>query len=386
MKKRDKGKVFQLLSFMGACCCLISLSGCGDQLLVEDINLALIYAMDRTPDNQLVVYEMSPIFDKDAKKKFAVYGAKAHTIRQAKEVFNSVAQGQVVVGKLQVLMFGEALLKHEGGIAPYLDVGFRDSKNVGNILLASVKGSMSDLVHSNFPDKSILPRYITDSLQNSSKLNQGIATTLQEFHTLLYDKGITPAIMEVKKDKDGVVVVGTALLDKTGRQQLSLNRRENLYLLMLKRKARTPISYTISVPSAPFSQGQSGKQKKEGFVTMNIQEIRPRILTSYQDNQFVFTVNLEFVVRVIERTIFIDLEKEKDKLAHVIGNKMKAEIESLVTKVQQKALDPFGLGWYARAYEYPHWKKVQDQWPAHFSKARVNIIPTIQIESRGVIQ
>lgn len=384
MKKRDKGKVSQLLGFIGACFCLLSLSGCGDQLLVEDINLALIYAMDRTPDNQLVVYEMSPIFDKDAKKKFAVYGAKAHTIRQAKEVFNSVAQGQVVVGKLQVMLFGEAILRE--GIASQLDVSFRDSKNVANMMLASVKGSMSDLVNSNFPDKSILPRYITDSLQNSSKLNQGIETTLQEFHTLLYDKGITPAIIEVKKDKNGIVVLGTALLDKTGRQQLSLNRRENLYLLMLQRKANTPISYTISVPTATFSQGQSGKEKKEGFVTMNIQEIRPRIVTSYQDNQFVFTVNLKMVVRVIERTIFIDLEKEKDKLARVIGNKMKGEIETLITKVQQKSLDPFGFGWYARAYEYPHWKKVQDQWPTHFSKARVNIIPTIQIESRGVIQ
>ncbi|MED1662286.1 Ger(x)C family spore germination protein [Brevibacillus laterosporus] len=385
MKKQGKSKVSQLLGFFGACACLLGLSGCGDQLLVEDINLALIYAMDRAPDKQMLVYEMSPVFNKEAKKKYAVYGAKAHTIRQAKDVFNSVAEGQVVVGKVQVLLFGEAFLRE--GIAPSLDVSFRDSKNVANMVMAAVKGSVSDLVNSNFPDKSILPRYITDSLQNSAKLNQGIETTLQEFHTLLYDKGITPAIVEVKKDKNGIVVLGSALLDKAGRQQLSLNRRENLYLLMLQHKANTPISYTISVPTASFSQGQSsGKEKKEGFVTMNIQQIRPKIETSYQDNQFVFTVNLEMDVRIIERTIPIDLEKEKDKLAHIIRNKMKGEIETLITKVQQKKLDPFGFGWHARAYQYPHWKKIQDQWPAEFSKARVNILPTINIESRGVIQ
>ncbi|MDN9010373.1 Ger(x)C family spore germination protein [Brevibacillus laterosporus] len=386
MKKRGKSKVSLLLSFMGACACLFGLSGCGgDQVLVEDINLALIYAIDRTSDNQILVYEMSPIFDKDAKKKYAVYGAKAHTIRQAKEVFNSVAQGQVVVGKVQVLLFGEALLQE--GIVPHLDVSFRDSKNVANMVMVAVKGSMPDLVNSNFPDKSILPRYITDALQNSVKLNQGLETTLQEFHTLLYDKGITPAIVEVKKDKNGIVVLGAALLDKAGRQRMSLNRRENLYLLMLQHKANTPISYTISVPTASFSQGQSsGKAKKEGFVTVNIQQVKPKIETSYQDNQFVFKVHLEMDVRVIERTFPIDLEKERDKLAHFIGNKMKAEMETLITKVQQKRLDPFGFGWYARAYQYSHWRKIQDQWPAEFSKARVNILPTINIESRGVIQ
>ncbi|WP_083208693.1 Ger(x)C family spore germination protein [Brevibacillus laterosporus] len=385
MKKRSKSKVSQLLSCMGACACLFGLSGCGDQVLVEDINLALIYAMDRTSDNQILVYEMSPIFDKDAKKKYAVYGAKAHTVRQAKDVFNSVAQGQVVVGKVQVLLFGEAMLKE--GIVSDLDVSFRDAKNVANMVMAGVKGSMSDLVNSNFSDKSILPRYITDSLQNSAKLNQGLETTLQKFHTLLYDKGITPAIAEVKKDKNGIVVLGAALLDKEGRQHLSLNRRENLYLLMLQRKAKIPISYTIAVPTASFSQGQSsGKAKKEGFVTVNIQRLKPKIETSYQDNQFVFTVHLEMDVRVIERTLPIDLEKEKDKLAHFIGNKMKAEMETLIKKVQQKKLDPFGFGWYARAYQYPHWKKIQDQWPAQFSKARVNILPTINIESRGVIE
>ncbi|XOS92586.1 hypothetical protein ACLMAB_01735 [Brevibacillus laterosporus] len=68
MKKQGKSKVSQLLGFFGACACLLGLSGCGDQLLVEDINLALIYAMDRAPDKQMLVYEMSPVFNKDAKK------------------------------------------------------------------------------------------------------------------------------------------------------------------------------------------------------------------------------------------------------------------------------------------------------------------------------
>ncbi|WP_173194298.1 Ger(x)C family spore germination C-terminal domain-containing protein [Paenibacillus alginolyticus] len=38
------------------------------------------------------------------------------------------------------------------------------------------------------------------------------------------------------------------------------------------------------------------------------------------------------------------------------------QLESLIHKIQADKIDPMGLGLYARAHEYSHFKKVEDNW------------------------
>ncbi|MDT2265183.1 hypothetical protein P7H12_18550 [Paenibacillus larvae] len=106
--------------------------------------------------------------------------------------------GQLVTGKVQVLMFSNDMLEKEG-IMPYLDSLYRDAKNAANMRLITVKGSVSSILNSEFKDKPILPTYLTNLIDVGKRTNQAAFVTNQEFHTQAFEKGITPAITEIQK-------------------------------------------------------------------------------------------------------------------------------------------------------------------------------------------
>ncbi|MFU2157295.1 hypothetical protein [Paenibacillus larvae] len=81
---------------------ILALAGCGDRIDVEDATLALVYGME-LEDDHLNIYEMNPVFNKNAEKKYEVYKVSTDTTRHARPIFNSKMNGQLVTGKLQLL-------------------------------------------------------------------------------------------------------------------------------------------------------------------------------------------------------------------------------------------------------------------------------------------
>ncbi|WP_286884462.1 Ger(x)C family spore germination protein [Aneurinibacillus sp. UBA3580] len=372
--------------FILACFWLLLMPACREQLDVEKTTLSLVYGFDMDRDNKIIVYQVSPVFNKDAKKKYEVYGAKTDTTRQAREVFNSVSNGEIATGKLQVLMFSERLLKKES-ILPYLDVAYRDPKNTGNMRMVAVKGSVSSIVNSEFSDKPALPMYLTNVVDVEKESNRTAFVTLQQFHTLAFDKGITPAISEIKKGKNAIVVTGSALLDNRGVHKMSLNRRESALLLMLQKKSRLPVSLTIRMPSSSLETLNIKKNRKNtDFVTVDIVGLSRSISTHYKKSRFLFDVKMNLEIDLVERTLDVDMKKKKEQLTAIITDQLEKELNGLIQKVQKQHLDPFGFGWYARAYQYQQWKKVDNRWPDEFSRATVTVTPIIKIKGHGVIQ
>jgi Ger(x)C family germination protein len=374
--------------FILACFWLIFMSACGggDRLDVEDTTLSLVYGFDVDGDDKVIVYQVNPVFDKQAKKKYEVYRAKTDTSRQARGVFDSMSNGLIAKGKLQVIMFSEKMLKKER-ILPYLDVTYRDPKNTGNVRLAIVKGSISSIMNSEFTDKPILPMYITNVIDVGKKSSSMASTTLQQFHTLVFDKGITPAISEIKKGKNAIVVTGSALLDSRGVYKMSLNRLESRLLLMLQKKAQLPIPLTVRMPSLSLKKPNARENVKgKDFVTISIHKLSSKISTDYKKNHFSFDVKMNLDVSIEERTFDADMEKKQEQIAAILADQLEKKLNALIQKIQKKHLDPFGFGWYARAYQYQQWKKVDNRWPDEFSRATVTVTPIINIKTYGVIQ
>ena len=64
--------------------------------------------------------------------------------------------------------------------------------------MVAVDGPISSVIYNNFKDKPALPEYLTD-LINTNKLQSDRFTTFHEFHRQTFNKGITPAISEIKR-------------------------------------------------------------------------------------------------------------------------------------------------------------------------------------------
>ncbi|MFC9447985.1 Ger(x)C family spore germination protein [Bacillus cereus] len=378
----------RFIHFIILCFFIIFLTGCGDRLDLEKQSISLIYGFDAKAKGKLIVYHVNPIFNEDVERRYETHEAKVHTPREAKATFNSSSGGLVSTEKLQIILFSTNFLKQEGAM-PYLDVWYRDPKNTGNMRIVAVNGPISSIIYNNFKDKPALPEYLTDLINTNKLYNRTVFTTFHEFHRQTFNKGITPVISEIKKGKKDIVVTGSALLTSRGVYKMSLNRYESALLLMLQKKANTPVSLTMKIPSTSVeSNGNLKETEGEDFVTINVLTVKRNIDTGYNDNHFQFNTKMNFNVSISEMTFNMDIDKVKDKkkLTSFITKQLHNDLNDLIHKIQKQQLDPFGFGDYARAFQYKEWKKVEDDWPSAFSKASLKVTPTIKILENGIIK
>ncbi|PGB61878.1 Ger(x)C family spore germination protein [Bacillus toyonensis] len=376
----------RFIHFTILCFLIIFLTSCGDRLDLEKQSISLIYGFDAKAKGKLIVYHVNPIFNEDVEKKYETHVAKVHTPREAKATFNSSSNGLVSTEKLQLILFSNNFLKQEGAM-PYLDVWYRDPKNTGNMRLVAVNGPISSVIYNNFKDKPALPEYLTDLINTNKLYNRTVFTTFHEFHRQTFNKGITPAISEIKKGKKDVIVTGSALLTSRGIYKMSLNRYESALLLLLQKKANTPVSLTMKIPSTRV-ESNSNLKDTEGndFVTINVLSMNRNIRSGYSDNRFKFNIKMNLKIAISEITFNMDLDKDKKKLTSLIAKQLNKDLNELIHKIQKQQLDPFGFGDYARAFQYKEWKKVEDDWPNSFSKASAKVTPTIKILESGIIK
>ncbi|HGH7181063.1 TPA: Ger(x)C family spore germination protein [Bacillus luti] len=365
---------------------LIFLTGCGDRLDLEKQSISLIYGFDAQAKGKLIVYHVNPIFNEDVAKKYETHEAKVKTPREAKATFNSSSNGLVSTEKLQLILFSTNFLKQEGAM-PYLDVWYRDPKNTGNMRMVAVNGPISSVIYNNFKDKPSLPEYLTDLINTNKLYNRTVFTTFHEFHRQTFNKGITPAISEIKKGTKDVIVTGSALLTSRGIYKMSLDRYESALLLLLQKKANTPVSLTMKMPSDLVESNSALKDTDGGdFITINVLTMKRMIGTGYSDNRFQFNIKMNFNISIAEMTFNMDIDKDNKKLTALITKQLNKDLNELIHKIQKQQLDPFGFGDYARAFQYKEWKKVEDDWPKAFSKASVKVTSTIKILESGIIK
>lgn len=67
--------------------------------------------------------------------------------------------------------------------------------------MVAVDGPISSVIYNNFKDKPALPEYLTDLINTNKLYNRTVFTPFHEFHRQTFNKGITPAISEIKKGK-----------------------------------------------------------------------------------------------------------------------------------------------------------------------------------------
>jgi Spore germination B3/ GerAC like, C-terminal len=111
--------------------------------------------------------------------------------------------------------------------------------------------------------------------------------------------------------------------------------------------------------------------------------INVKTKASYKDDGFVFDIKIKMGINMTERLFSFNVNKQAPELEKQIQEELQNQIRQLIKKVQAAKIDPFGLGLYARAYEYDRWKKVQNNWGEAFSDATVNVKVKVKIRATG---
>lgn len=365
-----KGFILLLISVFLVCV------GCGDQLYLENTELALLIGFDLAENGDIVLYSFRPIFEKEIVKKYEVMKVQEPlSLRNIRKKVSTITSGYLNVRKLQVVLFSKRLLKQRN-MYPFLNELFRDPKSELNAKVAVFDGSLEEIA--NFPWQSkgqpgvILPRILEQGLHNGTAL----LSTLTLYRKQLVDPRITPYITELYRYQDHIRVKGTALLDQKGRYRLSLNPEESSYVMLLKGDLKKSLSLTFD--DLGFHLGSRS-------IGIEVFTVDRSIHTKIKNNQPVISVELNIDADVTERGFYLPIEKKKyaQELEERLADAIRQRCNRIIQKLQQHQVDPVGWGYDLRAQQYSWWNEQQDQWLTIFPRAKITIQPKVKVEDYG---
>jgi Ger(x)C family germination protein len=355
------------------------LSSCGKKAPLEDLTLAFIIGIDLDDENNLVFYELNPIFGEGAKKGIETYEVKAKTIRDSRRLFDALTTGEVSAGKIQVLLLGKRVLQH-GDWFPILDTVYRNPAFSMSTRVVTVNGPVSEVIAHHPEEKPQLSLHLKAVIDKNYDRTRVVKGTLQELHREMYEKGMTPYISEVKREKI-LELTGISLLDLKGKYAQFLDMPESTLLLMLQNKKRREV--TMTIPVFPNKDEKDIFHKNE--ISFAASRVKTKIKSGYKQNKFHFDIKVKMTINILER-LFPEDKLSKEKLAKRVEKEVNKQIMGLMKKIQKKKIDPIGLGLYARAYQYEHYKKVENNWGEALAESDVNVSVKVEINSNGAVE
>ncbi|TCT17248.1 Ger(x)C family germination protein [Melghiribacillus thermohalophilus] len=352
------------------------LNGCGGQLYLEKTTIALMLGIGTGEEERYRVLQTSPVFKEEAEKKTRTFTVEASTLREARKKLDSKTDGNVVFGKMQVVLVTRDLLKNTD-IYEQLDTLYRDPKNTVTAYMVCYNGDLSDLVNYNPPDIPRLATHIKRLVSTTRENESTVATTLEIFRRLYLDKVLTPFMAEIQFKDGDLKTMGIALLNKDGRYVLSLNKHESSLILILRDDINYPVPLTLSIES-------SGEQKP-GNISLDVIDLNRKVKTSHQDGSFSFDIQVKMDVNITESHLPFNTYKDKEKTEKLIQQKMEEKLTGVLNKLRENELTPLGFGLQARAQHYKEFKKVEDRWQEVFKEADINIDVEVEVQNNGTL-
>lgn len=165
------------------------------------------------------------------------------------------------------------------------------------------------------------------------------------------------------------------MLNKEGKYVGKLDIQQTSLLLLLKKQSNKEL--TISLPLKAIAEDGGIFHKNE--LSMDVLRAKVKIKTSYQQDRFHFDYHIRMNISVVERLF----PNPDDGIREMIEDELEQQFTRLIQQIQDKKIDPIGLGVYARAFEYDQYKKVEDNWGEALAKAKIDVNVDIDIKSMG---
>ncbi|MBU5444880.1 Ger(x)C family spore germination protein [Paenibacillus sp. MSJ-34] len=371
----------KLFAVFITCLALLALTGCKDQNLIENLTLSLVIGMDLNEQNEFEVSISSPVFNKEAKDKEEEFQVTSTTLRKSRDEFDKVVLGSTAGGKAELILVGKKLMRHPGW-ATILDALYRDPKNTVTPRLVMVDGPVYDIIRLSPKDKPRLPLYLMKVIDMAYVRNVTVRTTLQQFYRHHKEKGMTSAITEIGLKGRDIQILGTALLDDREKYKLTISSTETKLLNMMKQPGKGAFPLTLQLPEFKSSL----RFLPTNQLSFNTFSVKTRKKARYDRGKFRFDVNIKMAIFLTERLFPIDMRKETRALERCIESELERQFADFIRKIQAAKIDPVGFGMYARAYAYPQWKKVEDDWGEEFADAEVNVKVDVEIQGMGAMK
>ncbi len=347
-------------------------TGCWNEKILEKVGIALVTSIDSLPDGRLRFASAAPVIDSDAREKIEFVVTEGHTVRECREALRRKAGKEIVAGKVQSLIFGEATA-HQG-IGPFMEVLVRDTINPLLAWVTIAEGEGSGLLEKGkaMKEKPPIGIYANDLLERTSQSGETVRTTVYNFQTAFYTPGLDPVTPLMRASETEIVVVGSALF-RHDRMSGRIDNKQSMMLNLLMGN-RIDGRVTLKLPQS--------LETPKGFVTFQITQSKRKIRKHLNQGKPAFLIAVELTIdiegfrigRLFEPTFL-------EKMERFLSNSVTSEMQKTIRLIQEAGCDAIGTGVIAKASWYKQWQHWN--WEELYPRIELKASAKVNIQNSG---
>ncbi|HBW35230.1 Ger(x)C family spore germination protein [Desulfosporosinus sp. BICA1-9] len=377
MKKR-------LLICMTIILLLSMLTGCWNRRELGTLSVVQAVGIDRTEDDQISL--TLQILKPGEVKKEAKGGKSVFIVTtKGKTIFDAIRNAAIQLGRkgfwgqTKVVIIGEEEAKV--GIAPLLDMYFRDHEVREQMYMFVARGKAADVIEAEHEQERIPSKAIENLAKATFATSKVPKINLLDLMKTLVSKTsdpIIPGIKTIEQKEDGEVKKLLKLDETAIFQEDKLkgwfDHKETRGLLWILGKVKSGIVVV---------QSPQDETKKVGLEIIRASsKLKPEIT----DGKLMVTVEVKEEGNLGEQMSQVDLTKPdtfkelEEKQAAVIEE----EINTALSKAQAWGVDIFKFG-EAFHRKFPkEWPELEENWDEEFKKIEVNVIVDAKLRRLGI--
>lgn len=347
-------------------------NGCRNEKILEKVGVLLIASIDGLPDGRMRFAAAAPVVEPDAREKLQLVVTEGHTVRECREALRRKSGKELVGGKIQSLIFGEATARQ--GIKPFMEIFVRDPINPLLAWVVVTEGESSELLEKGkaMKDKPPIGIYVNDVLEKNAQSGDTVHTTIYNFETAFYTPGLDPVTPLIRAAETEIVVVGSALFQRD-RMRGKLDNRQSMMLNLLMDN-HIDGHVTLKLPQSMETQ--------KGFITFQITQSKRKIKKHMQNGKPVFFINVDLAVNIEEFEIGRLFEPTLlKKMEQFLSESITDSMQKTIRLIQEANCDAIGTGLMAKASWHKQWQ--QWDWEKLYPQINLKASAKVKISNSG---
>ncbi len=345
---------------------VFTLTGCVEKEVIDDVNLVVAAGFDLTENEQIRGSANVNTYMKDQPVTDYVIVSESELSREVISDMQKQSPDPLVIGKLQIALFGEKLAKQ--GLTEVVDTLQRDASIGERLLLAVTRGEAKSVLEAEFSTVGAA-QYLSNLIVQNKENRDLPRTNLHLFLYQHYSQGQDPFLPILKKnDQTGSVEIdGIVLMDDE--KVVGEISNEKLIFFKLLTDQYTKGSYTVKIPDSENSA-----------VVKSLSSDRE--LKAVSSNPLKVKIDIRLTGYINEYTGKKITPKVKTEIAKAFEDEVKKETLALINRCKELKIDPIGIGDDLRSQIRTF--KIEE-WRDKIPELEVDINAEVTISESGVI-
>lgn len=319
---------------------MLNISGCWDAKDLQDLEIPIAGAYDKDGNN-ITVTTISPNLSTDVPKKNRLTVLTGRTLGDTRNQRSEQVPRNLLIGMLQVGLFGEDMARDEAAMRGTLDLYLRSPQAPAYSIMAITEGPARKILSTpteNFANMGVL---ISDLLRVGPENTFIPHSSFFKFVRSSIVIGENPAVPVLKKQNNKVIVSGCAIFQHYKLKAI-LNKKETRALDLLR--GDNPKGYLTYI----FQK--DGQMEDKG--TVYIRGSR-KVKVQRQGDEYYFKIKLILNGTLVEHSDNISMLEEPGHLGEIekqLETNTENECRSLIAKMQHVyGIDCIDISRYALA-------------------------------------